>query len=102
MPVRTSTILIFRIWIRLIFFVVKRLKIPKSLSEVAKLSSQALRVLRKLCEAKEKIAKLSSEMLRGLHELREALNSIECEIRDFEAFVSNAPRRTRTLRSSQL
>ena len=64
--------------------------------KVAKLSSQALRILRKLCEAKEKIAKLSAEMLRGLHELCEALNSNECEIRDCEAFVSNAPRRTLT------
>jgi antirestriction protein len=80
------------------------LKIPRSLSDpkVAKLSSQTLRVLRKLCEGKEKIAKLSYEMLRGLHELCEALKSDECEIRDCEEFVLNAPRRTRTLRSSQL
>ena len=68
----------------LIFFF-KSLKIIKFHSrvcpKVAKLSSQALRILRKLCEAKEKIAKLSSEMLRGLHELCEALKSDDCEIR---------------------
>ena len=89
----------------LIFFF-KSLKIIKFHSrvcpKVAKLSSQTLRVLCRLCEAKENVAKLSSQMLQDLRELCEALNSNECEIRGCEAFVSNAPRRTLTLRSSQL
>ena len=63
---------------------------------------KCLRILRKLCEAKEKVAKLSTQTLRGLRELCEAFNSNECEIRGCEAFVSNAPRHTLTLRSSQL
>jgi len=61
---------------------------------VAKPSSQTLRVLCRLCEAKENAATLSSQMLQGLRELCEALNSNECEIRGCEAFVSNAPRLT--------
>jgi len=48
------------------------------------------------------VAKLSSQTQRGLRELCEALKSDECEIRGCEAFVSNAPRRTRTLQIPQL
>ena len=95
MPVRTSTILIFRIWIRWIFFC-RRQEIDNSEEFVRRLRSFRL----KRFEFYANFAKLKRR-LRSFH-LKcfevytkfAKLNSNECEIRDCEAFVSNAPRST--------